>query len=154
MSLRMWCFFFPLYYLWILWFCVCMNEMHFFSFYLVLLSVGCVNVVIVPLRPCCLNCHFCMFWLCMLAVIIIPAFIYSKWCYPGSSAFILTCCFLVLLFVCLVGVFFVVLVFISFWFGLFFCFCLANKVELTKADLQGREGCSSPLLVSMKDAFM
>lgn len=37
----------------------------------------------------------------------------------------------------------------------FFFFC-ANKVELTKADLQGREGCgySSPLLVSMKDAFM
>lgn len=52
------------------------------------------------------------------------------------------------------GGFFVVLVFISFSFGLFFCFCLANKVELTKADLQGREGCSSPLLVSMKDAFM
>lgn len=36
----------------------------------------------------------------------------------------------------------------------FFFFFFANKVELTKADLQGSEGCSSPLLVSMKDAFM
>lgn len=37
-----------------------------------------------------------------------------------------------------------------------FLFCslfFANKVELTKADLQGREGCSSPLLVWTKRCF-
>lgn len=37
-----------------------MNEMPFFSFYLVLLFVGYINVVIVPLCPCCLRCHFCV----------------------------------------------------------------------------------------------
>lgn len=65
------------------------------------------------------------------------AFIYLKWCDPDLSAFLLTCCLLFLLF------FFVFILFLFF----------ANKVELTKADLQGREGSFSPLLVWTERCF-
>ena len=115
--------------------CVCVWNAFSLS-YVVLLSVASLGSGShVPLCPCCLCCHSCMYWLCMLAMMIIPiAFIYLKWCDPGLSAFVLTCCLLFLLFL--------------------FCFLFfANKVELTKADLQGREGCSSPLLVWTERCF-